>query len=163
MRQPGFPLLPDRLCTTALFALLSWSGSVAAEDLCDSAANRLFLISEPAQGISAGEQRCYATELPAAGVWLVDVSTGAGAAALPSLWISARPCGSGKADTGPFLRELHRTARSALLQVLVSGKYLFCVAARDPGQALGRHGITSLFAPHATAGDPDEDEPDPRP
>jgi len=163
MRQPGFPSLLDRLCTTALFALLSLPDSVAAADLCNSAADRPFILREPAQGISAGGRRCYATELPAAGVWLVNVSTGVGAAALPSLWISATPCDSDEEDRGPFLQALHRTAGSALLRVLVPGKYLFCVTARDPGEALGRHWSTSLFAPHAPAGDPDEDEPDPRP
>jgi len=143
-------------------ALLCLPGSVAATDLCDSAADRPFIFSQPAQGMAPDEQRCYATELPSPGVWLVDVSAGVGADVLPSLWIADTPCDPDEEATGPFLQELHRTDGSALLRVLVPGRYVFCVTARDSGEALGRHWVTSLFAPHA-AGDPDEDEPDPHP
>lgn len=163
MRQLGFHSILDRLCKTALVALLSLPGSVAATELCDSATDRIFIFNEPAPGIPGGGQRCYATELPSAGVWLVDASASLGADVRPSLWISATPCDADEEDTGPFLQTLHRTAGSALLRVLDPGRYLFCVTARDPGQTLGRHWVSSLFAPHAVAGDPDEDEPDPRP
>lgn len=163
MRQPGFHVLLDRLCKTALVALLSLPGSVTATELCDSAADRLFIFSEPAQGIPDGAQRCYATELPSTGVWLVDANAGLGTDVRPSLWISATPCDADPEDTGPFLQALHRTAGSALLRVLAPGRHLFCVTARDPGQTLGRYWVSSLFAPNAAAGDPDEDEPDPRP
>jgi hypothetical protein len=162
MRQPDFHPFLDRICKMALCVLLCLPGSIAAQDLCVSATNRPFIFSEPAQSMAPDEQRCYVSELPSGGVWLVDVSTGAGADVLPSLWIATAPCDADEEATGPFLNELHRTDGSTLLRVLVPGRYLFCVSAVDPGQALGRHWVTSLFAPRA-AGDPDEDEPDPHP
>jgi hypothetical protein len=161
MRQRDFSSVVHRICSTALL-LLCLPGSLAAADLCDSATDRPFTFNELAQGLAPGEQRCYATDLPSTGVWLVDVSVDLLEETKPALWISSEPCVRDEETEGPATQMLYRTADEALLRVLIPGRYLFCVSARDSERSLERHWITSLFAPQTT-GDPDEDEPDPDP
>lgn len=167
MRRLHTPTLhdPRSLAFAALVSLLI-AAPVAASTTCAAALDRPASFREVQSALAPGERLCYAPELPSAGLWLVDVSSAPGAdpaGTPPRLTAVGQLCDHPGDDGGAAAHVLHRLTGGAIIRVDRPGRYLFCIAGRDPGEVLGQHRVTSLFAAPHLKGDPDEDEPDPDP